>query len=189
MTRRANPDLNKVCIKCNTANRGPRGDCKTCNKVSAFKLRARRASELTPCPTCNQTSWTKGGLCRVCIVRSRDKKAADPCDVCGGVRNRFAACLACKRQSERTRLGIQDAPRDTGVGKFCGICKIILTARRYALDHDHQTGAIRGWLCVRCNTGIGSFGDNPELLRAAALYIEKHQSPLDLRVTDQMRLL
>lgn len=27
------------------------------------------------------------------------------------------------------------------------------------LDHDHVTGRFRGWLCYRCNMGIGLLGD------------------------------
>lgn len=48
-------------------------------------------------------------------------------------------------------------------------------------DHNHgvaggkQIGAAgaRGWLCSKCNSGIGALGDNPRILRAAAEYLEK----------------
>ena len=56
----------------------------------------------------------------------------------------------------------------------CGICGE-RTHNRMALDHCHTTGKVRGPLCPRCNTGIGQFRDSPELLRAAAEYIEKHR--------------
>lgn len=39
------------------------------------------------------------------------------------------------------------------------------------IDHDHSTGCIRGLLCSRCNTGLGLFHENPELLRAALDYL------------------
>lgn len=40
-----------------------------------------------------------------------------------------------------------------------------------ALDHNHETGAFRGWLCTRCNAGIGLLGDTIKDLRRMALYL------------------
>ena len=45
-------------------------------------------------------------------------------------------------------------------------------ARRLAVDHCHETGAVRGLLCSRCNTALGLMGDNPDRLRQAAFYLE-----------------
>jgi hypothetical protein len=47
--------------------------------------------------------------------------------------------------------------------------------KRLALDHDHQTGKIRGLLCRLCNTGLGSFQDSESRLLKAKRYLEmKH---------------
>lgn len=43
--------------------------------------------------------------------------------------------------------------------------------RRLAVDHCHTTDKIRGLLCFECNTGIGKFGDNPQLIERAAEYV------------------
>jgi len=49
---------------------------------------------------------------------------------------------------------------------------LIPTIDSLQVDHDHETGKIRGLLCYRCNTGIGKLFDNPRLLRKAADYLD-----------------
>ena len=44
--------------------------------------------------------------------------------------------------------------------------------KRLSIDHDHETGQIRGLLCNPCNTALGSFRDNVESLQRAILYLE-----------------
>lgn len=41
-----------------------------------------------------------------------------------------------------------------------------------AVDHDHETHTVRGLLCSNCNVAIGYLNDDPELIRAAAAYLE-----------------
>lgn len=52
----------------------------------------------------------------------------------------------------------------------CAICKGKCT-RKFAVDHDHDTGKIRGLLCNKCNRGLGLFLDNPSFLEEAASYL------------------
>lgn len=55
----------------------------------------------------------------------------------------------------------------------CECCGAPPAGRALALDHDHGTGAFRGWLCFDCNTGIGRLGDNVAGIRRAIAYLEK----------------
>lgn len=43
-----------------------------------------------------------------------------------------------------------------------------------AIDHDHESGDVRGHLCFHCNVGLGHFKDRPDLLRKAATYLETY---------------
>lgn len=60
----------------------------------------------------------------------------------------------------------------------CGICrsdKAGLNARgkpgRFHIDHNHETGEVRGLLCSPCNKGLGHFRDDPEIMKAAIEWI------------------
>lgn len=56
----------------------------------------------------------------------------------------------------------------------CAICRLPARemSKQLAVDHCHETGAIRGLLCSSCNFGLGAFKDNPEHLQRAALYLK-----------------
>lgn len=60
----------------------------------------------------------------------------------------------------------------------CAICSTHVSKckKDLALDHDHNTGKVRGFLCDQCNTGLGMFKDNTELMFKAIDYLYKHRS-------------
>ncbi len=61
---------------------------------------------------------------------------------------------------------------------LCAICKKPESSqkgKKLAVDHDHSTNKIRGLLCFNCNTAMGGFKENKELLRKAADYLEWYE--------------
>lgn len=85
-------------------------------------------------------------------------------------------CTICHRHNRvRTMYGVTIEQWDGMVlsqeGR-CGICWTIL--REPHVDHDHTDGHVRELLCTSCNNGLGRFFDNPDLLRAAAAYLDRH---------------
>lgn len=58
----------------------------------------------------------------------------------------------------------------------CALCGSSSPKRgsRFIVDHCHKTGNVRALLCHLCNIFIGMAGDNPNLLRKAADYLESY---------------
>lgn len=60
---------------------------------------------------------------------------------------------------------------------ICPICKkssIPYVTANLVIDHDHDTGNAREWICDSYNTGLGRFKDNVELMQEAIKYLKKH---------------
>lgn len=53
----------------------------------------------------------------------------------------------------------------------CAICKRPEGEKALCVDHDHNTGEVRGLLCNSCNAMLGYAGDNTEILRRAIYYV------------------
>ncbi|KKN55440.1 hypothetical protein LCGC14_0582100 [marine sediment metagenome] len=57
--------------------------------------------------------------------------------------------------------------------EFCEICGSPSGQRSLDLDHSHEAGEFRGWLCNKCNLGLGLLGDNAEALGKVTRYLER----------------
>lgn len=84
----------------------------------------------------------------------------------------------CLGNSRRRKYGVGNAEVEEMLRGQDGECMICMTPIdwRAAVDHDHETGAVRGMLCHSCNKGLGHFKDDPELIRAAVWYLTRQPS-------------
>ena len=57
---------------------------------------------------------------------------------------------------------------------ICAICNKP-SSKTLHIDHDHETGKVRGLLCSSCNTAIGLFKEDIDSLSAAIKYLSSYQ--------------
>jgi len=103
------------------------------------------------------------------------------CKACDGDKYRANADVIREKRRE-TRQGVPPGTYDMLVRRHGSICMMCGTDdpggtgsanRQFAVDHDHETGVIRGLLCNTCNVGIGMLKHDPRLLMAAIHYIRQ----------------
>lgn len=134
--------------------------CEICQKPFLNKRNTKYCSGL--CKT--RAYWmSDAGRKRKAVLNSRARKHYPQTRKDGGrfdlsgpevlalLEKQEGKCAICKEKPEPDRLG-----------------------RALCLDHDHNTGKARAFLCVRCNAGLGQFLDRPNLLEEAALYLKRH---------------
>lgn len=95
------------------------------------------------------------------------------------VKSRFHYAL---KQSKYTAKHASYAPcnateeqiKEAFTGK-CHACAVpeIECKRRLNMDHCHETGVFRGWLCDNCNRALGHLKDSGEIIASLLLYIER----------------
>jgi hypothetical protein len=75
-------------------------------------------------------------------------------------------CIECEKKYAKGRLKAhkQASPKASN-------CQICGSDRNLVMDHCHHTEKFRGWICSNCNTGIGRFNDDPQLLLKAFNYL------------------
>ncbi len=61
-------------------------------------------------------------------------------------------------------------------GGVCAICgEFNINGNRLVIDHDHQTGKVRGLLCGSCNCGIGYLKESATIMKKAMKYIKENK--------------
>lgn len=143
----------------------------------------------------------KGQWCRSCLREQKcGPPTQRACDWCGAVlvvtaRRAAEPRVFCSKScKDKARLGLLTPAerylhyRRSNLKKLYGIsleqydelyeqqegrCAICRGAHEVlVVDHDHETGEIRGLLCHNCNRSLGLMGEDPAVLRAAADYLE-----------------
>jgi hypothetical protein len=71
----------------------------------------------------------------------------------------------------RHRYGISGADEQAMIAIQRSLCAICCNGKAEHIDHDHETGRVRGVLCPGCNSGMGQLRDDPAALRRAADYL------------------
>ncbi len=114
------------------------------------------------------------GLCQFCYRREYEIKRRENPDY-----GRKLAVVT-RRGNLRRAYGLTPEEYDQLSQQQGGLCAICgeremqvnqYGVKRLAVDHDHETGLVRGLLCNNCNNGLGRFKDNPERLLRAVSYL------------------
>src|SRR6185312_2407927 len=124
---------------------------------------------MAKCNNPNHAHGPRGG-CRVCSMASTrrgeiERKTRDP----ESWRQYRREIVRKSRTPEKARkykgLPVPTRPNP-------GVCEMPGCSRAATcLDHDHKTGAFRGWLCRSHNLALGKLGDNVEGLQRAIDYL------------------
>ena len=142
----------KICTNCNTEK-----------PKSEFKNRGGNQKHLLKswCKTCHykhHKSWVDSNPEKVRTYRAKDK-------------------WTLKKRTARHGISEEDfwSMYENQDGS-CVICDKAIQAEDSAIDHNHQTGEVRGILCKSCNRGLGLLGDSVENLKRAVEYLKENGS-------------
>ncbi len=161
---------------------GLQNTCKLCQKLADSK-KGKVSKEYAEDFIKDLVSNNKTFTCSCCFK----EKTADSFyfqRVHGNVKVNISKCKLCQSEYQATKtFGIDNVSYDALLNKQnnkCAICGIDHNIykntshrnKRFAIDHCHSTGIIRGLLCCKCNRGLGYFKDSEENLLKAAKYLK-----------------
>ena len=121
-------------------------------------------------------------ICNVCHILKRDYEdfEINQTDAQGRKTTR-PSCRNCRIDidgvklltSERKKM-LENKPNKFFVCPICEKGSIPDITANLVIDHNHDNGFAREWLCDSCNTGLGRFKDDITALNKAIKYLEKH---------------
>lgn len=90
---------------------------------------------------------------------------------CKRVPTEGVKCEECKFKHLASRFGltVEDCRRLLQANQNrCHVCNV---EGPLVIDHDHQSGKVRGALCKQCNIALGGARDNVKVLIALSVYL------------------
>jgi Recombination endonuclease VII len=169
----SHPGLKRKCRKCGTIDRYSDGTCRPCSANRPCRVCGGfdRSENSGRCDACNKR-LTATPTRRKAHNRYNQGYRLDP-SYRAAERSKQAAYI--RQQKTGLSHEAQAALFISQDGK-CASCSGLLRPGWYThLDHDHSTGAVRGFLCGGCNTAEGLLGGSPERCEALAAYLRRHQ--------------
>lgn len=117
---------------------------------------------------------------KCCRIKDVDEFSRHP----NGKLGRKSWCHTCVRDNAKQKRSVDNSPvsytknypkhEEPNPDVPCSICGNRGTKENpICYDHCHVSNKFRGWLCRTCNSGLGFFSDSLEIVRAAAVYLEK----------------
>jgi hypothetical protein len=123
------------------------------------------------CRDCDRPG-IKRGYCNGCYTKHRWSGAlgSEKCCIVGCASFTIKGNMCLVHSKRKNSYGLTNEQQSLLLNKTdCEICG----APWKSIDHDHSSGEFRGILCSKCNVAIGMMRDRPDLLRAAADYLER----------------
>lgn len=74
----------------------------------------------------------------------------------------------------QNRYGITQSDYEDLLEKQAHRCATCKKKRKLVVDHDHQSGKVRGLLCDPCNITLGKVNDRVDTLQAMIRYLEEN---------------
>lgn len=177
---------NKPCVKCDAVDRNAKGECRPCSRATARVWREANPEKVRASGARYRAALTEEAKAKR-VTRSKAWVAERP-DVDRAYQAKYReANRGTLRQKRRVRrYGLSHDEQHAlleSQGGACAICRCPIAIEVFGgahLDHDHDTGLARGFLCRNCNTMLGMAKDSPARLRAAAAYLDQRQPRLRL---------
>ena len=129
-------------------------------------------SETFRCPACAQWKPNQDFPRNRSAVTGR-AAYCKPCHNRIGRENREKLHGTTRQFHLRRRYGVDAVEVEWMILRQGGVCAVCGTGNPAHVDHDHDTGKVRGVVCFNCNKGLGKLRDDPQLLRSAIRYLKK----------------